>query len=153
MGANGFLVRSGAIQNRAGASGDYYFDIDVVNELVELGHRRIAKVDIALGHHFVHNLSSLRRKVRRRAEDFLYWRDRRTYPWFSSRKLPIVRFVLYTILIVPLLFQAFRGWLRVHDTAWLYHVPVCWITLGLYGSAVIRAAVRNAPHSRKGWQQ
>lgn len=150
MGANGFLVRTKVLREKSG--GEYYFDIDVVNELVTAGHRRVAKVDVALGHHFARDLASFRRKTRRRIEDFLYWRHERRYPWLSSGRKPIVRFVLYTLLVVPLLGQAARGWTKVRDVAWFYHVPVCWTTLWLYGWAVVRSALRRAPHSREGWQ-
>jgi len=150
MGANGFLARTSVV--REATTGDYYFDIDVVNGLVESGHRRIAKVDIALGHHFARDLSSLRRKTSRRIEDFLYWRDKRQYPWLSSGRLPLVRFVVYTILVAPLFWQVARGWTKVRDSAWLYHVPVCWLTLWVYAWAVIRSVGRSAPHSREGWQ-
>jgi glycosyltransferase involved in cell wall biosynthesis len=151
MGANGFLARTEVI--RQATTGEYYFDIDVVNELVQRGHCRIAKVDVALGHHFARDLSSFRRKTRRRIEDYLYWRAERNYPWLSSGKLPIVRFVLYTLLVVPLFWQLLRGWVNVRDRAWLYHLPVCWLTLWVYGWAVLRSFVRRAPHSRRGWQQ
>ncbi len=98
MGANGFLVRREVL--REVSTGDYYFDIDVVNELVDKGHRSVAKVDVALGHHFAHDFSTLRRKTRRRIEDFLYWREHRKYPWLSSGRLPIVRFALSTLLVL-----------------------------------------------------
>jgi glycosyltransferase involved in cell wall biosynthesis len=150
MGANGFLVRTNVLLENP--MGEYYFDIDVVNELVQRGHTRVAKVDVALGHYFARDLATFRRKTRRRIEDFLYWREERHYPWLSSGRWPIVRFTLYTLLVVPLLAQAIRGWTKVHDKAWLYHVPVCWTTLWLYGWAVIRSTVRRAPHSREGWQ-
>lgn len=149
MGANGFLIRTSVL--REATVGDYYFDIDVVNELVRKGHRRVAKVDAVLGHQFARDLRSLSRKIRRRIEDYLYWREARQYPWLSSRK-GIVRFVLYTVLVVPLLWQVARGWLRVRDPAWLYHVPVCWLTLLLYARALARSVVRRAPHSRARWQ-
>ena len=150
MGANGFLVRAQVL--RQIADGDYYFDIDVVNELVAGGHCRIAKVDVAIGHHFARDLSTFRRKTRRRIEDFLFWRSRRKYPWLSSGKLPILVFTCYTVLTVPLILQALRGWLRVRDEAWVYHIPVCWVTLWIYSAAILRSAVRRAPHSREGWQ-
>jgi glycosyltransferase involved in cell wall biosynthesis len=150
MGANGFLVRTEVL--RGNPTGEYYFDIDVVNELVANGHRRVAKVEVALGHHFARDLATFRRKTRRRIEDFLYWREQRRYPWLSSGRKPIVRFVVYTLLVVPLLWQTGRGWSKVRDTAWLYHVPVCWTTLWLYGWAVVRSALHRAPHSREGWQ-
>ena len=91
-------------------------------------------------------------ETRRRIEDLLYWREQRRYPWLSSGRKPIVRFVLYTLPVVPLLWQAARGWSKVRDGAWLYHVPVCWTTLWLYGWAVVRSALHRAPHSREGWQ-
>ncbi len=150
MGANGFMVRTNVI--RSVTAGDYYFDIDVVNALVTMGHRRIAKVRIALGHHFADNLLSLNRKTRRRIEDYLYWRKDRHYPWLSSGKAPLIRFTVYTLLVVPLVVQAFRGWRHIHDRAWLYHVPVCWQTLWIYSVAVARATLRRAPHSRRDWQ-
>jgi glycosyltransferase involved in cell wall biosynthesis len=150
MGSQGFIVRSETLREIPKA--DYYFDLDGVNDLVDRGHRRVAKVDVALGHHFARDLSSLRRKTRRRAEDYLFWRDIRSYPWLSAGKLPYVRFTLYTLLTIPLVWQAFRGWLRVRDRAWLYHVPVCWLTLWVYAGALLRSAVRRAPHSRAGWE-
>ncbi|HKW71129.1 MAG TPA: glycosyltransferase family 2 protein [Candidatus Dormibacteraeota bacterium] len=150
LGANGFLARTEVV--RKASTGQYYFDIDVVNELVSAGCRRIAKVDAAVGHQFARDLSTFSRKTRRRIEDFLFWREQRSYPWLSSGRLPIVRFAVSTLLVVPLLWQAIRGWVRVRDRAWLYHVPVCWMTLWLYGWAVIRSGVRREPHSREGWE-
>jgi glycosyltransferase involved in cell wall biosynthesis len=150
MGANGFVARTQVIQDAT--TGEHYFDIDVVNALVDKGYRRIAKVEVSLGHHFAHDLLSFRRKTRRRIEDYLYWRAERNYPWLSSGKLPMVRFSLYTLLVIPLFWQALRGWMNVHDRAWIYHVPVCWLTFWLYGWAVLRSVVRRAPHSRRGWQ-
>jgi glycosyltransferase involved in cell wall biosynthesis len=149
MGANGFLVRTAIL--REGEVGEFYFDIDVVARLVDAGHNRIAKVDVALGHHFARDLRSLVRKTRRRAEDFLYWRESRAYPWLTDGQGAIVKFCVYTALTVPLIWQALQGHRRVPDRAWLYHVPVCWMTLLLYAWAVLRSLVRRAPHSRHGW--
>jgi hypothetical protein len=151
MGSQGFLVRTQILRQIPQA--DYYFDLDGVNELVAKGNRRIAKVDVSLGHLFCRDLSSLSRKIRRRSEDFLFWRTRRSYPWLKSGRLQIVRFVLYTVLVVPLVAQAIRAWFRVRDIAWLYHVPVCWLTLCIYGWSILRSPIRRAPHSRQGWQQ
>jgi hypothetical protein len=151
MGANGFLARADVV--RSVSYGQYYFDIDVVNVLVAQGHTRIAKVDVALGHRFADDLTAFKRKTRRRVEDFLYWRDERKYPWLAAGKTSILRFALATLLVLPLFWQVYKGFCKVRDFAWLYHIPVCWLTLWLYGRAVVRSAVRRAPHSRHGWQQ
>jgi glycosyltransferase involved in cell wall biosynthesis len=149
MGSQGFLVRTEVL--REVSSRDYYFDIDGPIDLVNKGHHYVAKVSVSIGHQFARDLPSLRRKTLRRIEDYLYWRERRSFPWLSSGRLPIVSFVLSTLLVVPIVWQLCRGWVRVRDTAWLYHLPVCWLTLWLYGWAVIRSTVRRAPHSRAGW--
>ncbi|HET9781667.1 MAG TPA: glycosyltransferase [Candidatus Dormibacteraeota bacterium] len=150
MGANGYLARTAIVQSVT--QGDYYFDIDAVHELVARGHRRIAKVDVVLGHHFARDLGALNRKIRRRIEDFLYWRSIRKYPWLGQGRVALMRFAVYTVLVIPLLWQVLRGWLRVPDRAWLNHVPVCWMTLWLYSRAVLVSRVRRAPHSRERWQ-
>jgi glycosyltransferase involved in cell wall biosynthesis len=149
MGANGFLVRSDVL--RSIKEREYYFDIDVVNELVANGHCRVAKVDVALGHHFARDLATFGRKTRRRIEDYLYWRHARSYPWLSARG-GLIRFVVETVLVFPMLVVALRGWWKVHDPAWLYHVPVCGLTLWVYSRAVLTSRVRRAPYSRRGWQ-
>lgn len=150
MGANGFLVRTAVV--RQASAGDFYFDIDVVNDLVDLGHSRVGKVDVALGHNFARDLQTFRRKTRRRVEDFLFWRTRRRYPWLSQGKWPLVLFTVETVLTIPIIVQAFKGWLRVRDRACFYHVAVCWMTLWLYAWSLVQSTIRPAPHSRKGWQ-
>jgi glycosyltransferase involved in cell wall biosynthesis len=150
MGSQGFLVRTEVL--RQVSLGDYYFDLDGPVDLVNKGHCRVAKVDVSIGHQFAPDLASLHRKTLRRIEDYLYWRDRRSFPWLSSGRLPVVKFSLATLLVLPLVWQLSRGWLRVRDPAWLYHIPVCWLTLWIYGWAILRSAGRRAPHSRKGWQ-
>ncbi|MHB8571542.1 MAG: glycosyltransferase [Candidatus Dormibacteria bacterium] len=149
MGANGYLVRTAAILEVT--EGDHYFDIDAVNQLVDRGHLRVAKVDVAIGHHFARNLSALRRKTRRRIHDYLHWRTQRSYPWTSRGRGALVRFTLATVLVAPLLWQAARGYRRVRDWAWLYHVPVCWLTLWIYATALLTAPIRRQPYSRAGW--
>lgn len=147
LGANGFLVRRAVVEQFG--SRDHYFDIDVIVELVEQGHRRVARVDLEVGHHFARDLRALRRKVGRRAADYLYWRSERRFPWLASRRSRLAAFVVSTVTVVPLILQSARGYARRPDPAWLYHVPVCWITLGTYAWYVLRRGSR--PFSREGW--
>jgi hypothetical protein len=58
------------------------------------------------------------------------------------------------VLVVPLLVQMARGYARKPDRAWLYHVPVCWITLWMYGWTTLAKVVgfKQAPVKRDVWQ-
>ena len=51
--------------------------------------------------------------------------------------------------------QVARGFARKSGRAWLYHVPVCWITLWMYRCATLAkvAGVRQAPVNRDAWQK
>lgn len=147
LGANGFLVRTSVLRSLGML--EYYFDIDVVARLVEMGHRRVARVDLDVGHHFARDLPALRRKVGRRIADYLYWRNERRYPWLSMRRGRLYAFVLSTITVLPIVVQATRGYARRPDAAWLYHIPVCWLTLLIYTWHL--AHPRRRPFSRKGW--
>lgn len=146
MGHNGFMVRTEVIHELPVS--EFYFDVDAVAELVSLGHTRLAKVDVSIGHHFSRNLKAFRRKTRRRIEDFNYFRNHRTYPWLDMSFGRYLKFVAYTLLIIPLVIQSLQGFVRTKDPAWFYHVPVCWLTLIFYTYGTIVSRIRQRPYSR-----
>jgi glycosyltransferase involved in cell wall biosynthesis len=153
MGANGYIVRRRAFG--VVPVGDYLFDIDFVHDLVQAGERTIARVDVPVRHYFCDSVAQFRRKTRRRTDDFFFHSSRgeRSYPWTSQRLVGVARFVLATVLVVPLLFQVARGWRRVRDPAWLFHLPACWITLLVYARGTVVGRLRPAGHEREGWRQ
>jgi len=154
IGANGFVFRRSLLAHVTWAP--YFFDIDVMHQAVRAGFSNVAKVKSGIVHLYCARLSEFARKQQRRIRDFLYFSQekQRTYPWNSQKKSGIVLFCLETVLFFPLVCQMVRGFLRKPDAAWLYHVPVCWITLWLYGTATLRKAAgfKQAPVTRDAWQ-
>ena len=55
----------------------------------------------------------------------------RKYPWSSLNKGKLLKFVGYTMLTLPLLIQALKGYVKMPDVAWFFHIPACWVILGL----------------------
>jgi glycosyltransferase involved in cell wall biosynthesis len=155
IGANGFVFRRSLLSHVAWDP--YFFDIDVMHQAVRAGFRHVAKVKTGIVHLYCASLAEFARKQRRRIRDFLFFAQekQRTYPWDRQKKAGIVRFVLATVLVIPLVCQAFSGCRRRPDPAWLYHLPVCWITLWTYGIGTLRKTLglRQAPVARHGWQQ
>jgi glycosyltransferase involved in cell wall biosynthesis len=155
IGANGFVFRRALLGHVAWEP--YFFDIDVMHQAVRAGLRHVAKVKTGIVHLFCARLGDFGRKQRRRIRDFLYFAQakQRTYPWDRQRRTGIVWFALATGLVLPLAVQAAIGFCRRPDRAWLYHVPVCWITLWTYGLATLRKAAgfRQAPVARDAWQK
>ncbi len=146
LGHNGFIARTDVI--RKVSNKDFYFDVDAIGDLVRMGFTTIAKVDVGIGHHFSRNVRAFTRKTRRRIEDFLYYRSKRTYPWLQLSKARYLKFVVYTVAVFPLLLQSLKGFKRTRDWAWFYHLPVCWITLIFYGIGVMKWTIKKTPYSR-----
>jgi len=132
IGANGFLVRRNLLSNFVIC--DYLFDIDLVYELVVNGYVNFAKVKNGIIHVFSGSVSTFIRKQRRRIRDYNYYKrlNLRKYPWSSVNKLKVFKFIIYTLLTFPLLFQAMIGYLKKKDNAWFFHILACWLTLFIY---------------------
>jgi glycosyltransferase involved in cell wall biosynthesis len=154
IGANGFVFRRALLEHVTWQP--YFFDIDVVHQAVAAGTPHFAKVKTGIVHLFCDELALFRRKQQRRIRDFLYFAAtrQRTYPWKRQNKLAIVRFALCTALVLPLLLQQLRGMRRCPDRAWWYHVPVCWTTLWVYGTATLGRLLGRTPAAmdRGNWQ-
>ena len=154
IGANGFVFRRTLLEHVAWSP--YFFDIDIMHQAVEAGWNRVAKVKTGIVHLYCDRLDAFARKQRRRIRDFLYFAQekQRTYPWDKQKKSGIVWFALATVTLLPLLVQMAMGARRRPDRAWWYHLPVCWVTLGVYGWGVLRKAAgfRQAPVARDRWQ-
>jgi len=154
IGANGFVFRRKLLKYVSWEP--YFFDIDVMHQAVQRGFRYVAKVNIGIVHLYCARLSDFARKQQRRIRDFLFFAQekQRTYPWDQQKKMGILEFVFASVLVFPLLFQAIRGFCRRPDRAWLYHLPVCWITLWVYGIGAVRKTlgIKQAPVTRERWQ-
>ncbi len=156
IGANGFVFRRSLLD---GTNWDpYLFDIDILYERIRRDSAVcVAKVKTGIVHLYCARLADFIRKQRRRIRDFLYFAQakQRTYPWDKQRKTGIILFCLSTLTLIPLLVQMLIGFCRKPDRAWLYHVPVCWITLWVYGWGALAKAFgrKQEMADRSTWQK
>lgn len=153
MGANGFMVRRGLLESLE--IGDYLFDIDLIQELVVRGHDRFAKVKTGIVHLYGQGLATFARKQLRRTRDFHYYRSlgMRSYPWSKTKKGGLLKFIIFCLLIFPLVFQSVKGYLKRADPAWALHVPACLITLAVYGWGFLEGLARPREQERSRWGQ
>ena len=156
IGANGFVFRRTLLEGTNWQP--YLFDIDILFERIRRdGAVTVAKVKTGIVHLYCARLGDFARKQRRRIRDFLYFAQekRRSYPWNRQRRMGIALFCLATVTVLPLALQALAGFCRRPDRAWLYHIPVCWITLWIYGWGAVAkvCGLRQAPVDRSRWQR
>jgi hypothetical protein len=136
----------------------YLFDIDILYARIpKEGSVSVAKVKTGIVHLYCSKLSDFVRKQRRRIRDFLYFANEkeRIYPWDGQRKAGIAMFCLATVTVLPLAWQMLKGFIRRPDSAWLYHIPVCWATLWVYGTGTLSKLLggKQAPVDRSSWQK
>lgn len=136
MGADGFLVRAEALKHVEWKP--YYFDIDVVHQFVIAG-KSLAKVNVGIVHLFASKIRVFIRKTYRRINEYLYFKKygMRKYPWQKLNRTGLLKFVLRTILIIPLVYDLGKGYKKLPDIAWLFHPIGCWIVLLTYGTTYL----------------
>lgn len=155
IGANGFVFRRTMLEGVVWEP--YLFDIDIVHQSVVSGRGTVAKVKTGIVHLYCKRLADFRRKQARRIRDFLFFAQekQRSYPWDKQRKAGIVMFCLSTATVLPLLVQMIKGIFRKPDASWLFHIPVCWTTLWIYGIATLgkMLGLKQKPADRSTWQK
>lgn len=158
IGANGFVFRKEILQKTNWDP--YFFDIDILYQTIAATTNKtikVAKVKCGIVHLYCDKLASFYHKQDRRIKDFLFFSQekQRSYPWEKQQNKGIVKFCIYTALIFPLIFQLLKGFFRKHDIAWLYHIPVCWITLFVYAKGAISKTLGIKPKqkNRDTWQK
>ena len=156
IGANGFVFRRSLLDGVKWEP--YLFDIDILYaRILKEGSVSVAKVKTGIVHLYCSRLGDFVRKQRRRIRDFLYFANEkeRIYPWNGQRKAGIAMFCLATVTVLPLAWQMLKGFIRRPDGAWLYHIPVCWITLWVYGAGTVSKLLggKQAPADRSSWQK
>ena len=154
IGANGTVFRRRILEPLQ--NDPYLFDIDILAHAVAQQPPAIAKVDVGIIH--LYGGSDVRlfvRKQHRRVQDFLFHRAQkvRKYTWSQRSYAGYLYFIVSCVLIVPLFWQAYKGYRRRPDRAWWFHPVACWITLLVYATGTLQGIRKPRLATRKRWQQ
>jgi glycosyltransferase involved in cell wall biosynthesis len=131
MGANGFVIRKNVLYKTQYFP--YLFDIDIIYDLINIGHNSFARVKTSIFHLYVITFTSYIKKTHRRIRDYYKFNSLRKYPWTKFNKKSLLKFVFGVITIYPITGDAIKGYKRKPDTAWFLHWFVCFLTAYVYG--------------------
>jgi len=156
IGANGTVFRTDYLKRDL--KGDYLFDIDIIAKTIqEENSVKFIKVKNGIIHTFCEaSIGKFARKQRRRVRDYLYYKSKndRSYEWGNSTNLVgLIRFVLSCVTVIPLIWQAIKGYMKKPDIAWFFHPLACEITLWEYGWGTQKSTFKKEKLSREGWGQ
>ena len=128
LGDNGFFVRRDILLK---ADIDNYFHIDVCQDLADLGYRKYAIIDTAIWHRTGGNIVKFFLKRLRYAEKLS---QGRRWLMVTRKDLPgLCWFIFSTLTLVYPLYLSMKGYKIIKDKAWFLHLPICLITMGVYG--------------------
>ncbi len=155
IGANGTIFRTEFLKNNL--KSDYLFDIDIISQVISENKKPLyfAKVKSGIIHTFCESsIKKFIRKQNRRITDYYFYQNLRRYNWGQTNKFGTIKFVLYTALVFPSLFDSLRGFLNKPDIAWFFHPLACFVTLYLYSINTIKQKLGLLHFlSRTKWKQ
>jgi len=155
IGANGTIFKSNFLKENLNS--DYLFDIDIISNYLLKSQTSIyfAKVKQGIIHTFCESsIKKFIRKQNRRINDYYYYQNFRKFNWGQTNKFGTLKFVLYTILIIPSIFDSLRGFIHKPDIAWFFHPLACFITLYLYTINTVKKRFGLLKQlDRQKWQQ
>jgi glycosyltransferase involved in cell wall biosynthesis len=144
MGANGFMVRKELLKKIRYKP---FIHTDIIYQLVKLGHQDFAKVKVGLIHLHARGITDFLKKKLRRIRR--YSMVRREYNVDFKRKIP--KFILYTLLLLPISSNAIEGYRRKPDNAWFLHLLICPLILLTYGveaTGILMKKMNKVSHER-----
>ncbi len=149
IGANGTIFRKKFIDKFF--TGNYLFDID----LLAMAPKPLyfAKVKTGIIHTFCESsFVKFLRKQNRRLTDYYTYKKFRQYHW--STQSHVLSFSLYSLLILPALFDSIRGFIKKPDFAWFFHPLACFFTWWIYFLVTLKYKLHLLkPINRLKWQQ
>lgn len=138
LGDNGFFIRRDILLK---ADIDHYFHIDVCQDLYNLGYKKYAFVDTSIWHRTGGNIFKFFAKRMRYADKFA--EGRRWHMVDKGETILLVWFILSTLTLIYPLYLSFKGYKKIKDIAWFLHLPICLITIGVYGIWVIQCYMKK----------
>jgi len=139
IGANGFAGRKMLLRKMSYEK--FYFDVDVVYNLVQSGYDTFAKVKVGIIHLHAASITDFIRKAYRRVRDFFTFRRYRLSLPPSRRDL--LWFLFSTLTIIPLVQESVIGYRRKPDLAWFFHPIACFLVLLVYTVAYVKTIFQS----------
>ncbi|HOR02183.1 MAG TPA: glycosyltransferase family 2 protein [Candidatus Woesebacteria bacterium] len=155
IGANGTIFRHSFLKPFLDT--DYFFDIDIISRHLQSSKRSIffAKTKQGIIHTFCESsVKKFIKKQRRRIVDYFSYQKLRHFNWSQTNQKSSLKFILYTLLILPMFIDMFIGFIHTPDPAWFFHPFACFITLFIYSTSTLKQKLGLLKGlDRNQWQQ
>ncbi len=135
VGSQGFLIKRNLLLKTNYKP--YLFHIDSNLELVEMGYDRYAMVKQDIIHLHSKSAFEFLQKLKRNFDWFIYFNPHRKYKWQTSR-LRLAAIAIMMLTFIKPMYDAVRGYSKIHDIAWFLHPLFCFCVVFIYGFATVK---------------
>lgn len=142
LGDNGQMVLR-SVMNRVNKNPEEYLHLDTFARMFDLGYDTCGVVKSSVIHVITPDIIRfVTRRIQLKERFFDKRRGKRRYLIFdyTSRKdrLNLIRYIIFSVTILPTLFQSIRGYFKIRDNAWFLHPLICFLMLIVYGYSEAR---------------
>lgn len=146
LGGNGAAVRRKILLEHALADPDNFFHIDIHVDLINKGFRTygIFKDSII---HLTNNKVIPFLKRRKYFVEKYHFQDtgKRRYSIYEPKKdtMKLMKYILISLTLIIPIYDALRGFRKIHDVAWFIHPFMCIAMLFVYGVPTLKKEVQR----------
>jgi len=142
LGDNGQMVLK-SVMDKVNKDPKEYLHLDTFARMFDLGYDTCGVVKSSVIHVITPDIIRfITRRIQLKERFFDKRRGRRRYLIFdySSRKdrLNLIKYIFFSVTILPTLFQSIRGYFKIRDNAWFLHPFICLLMLIVYGYSEMR---------------
>ncbi len=144
VGANGFLWRRAVIDSVGGYE-QKFEEVNFIARVISGGYLSYAEVkDVGIYHYYCTSIWSYIKKRVKIGRKFLGRKGRKQKTWVDhANHDSFLLAVLYNISIIGPLFEAIGEYRKSGKVAWFWHPFISWLTILVYGYAVIEYTVKK----------
>lgn len=146
LGSNGFLIKRKLLLKEAKSDIDHFFHIDVNVDLIKKGYNRYAFVDDTIVHRTNERgiIDYLRRRKLFMVKYGFVDISKRRYSVYEKKDFyKLVWFIIIAVTCIKPLYDAAKGFNKIHDPAWFLHPIICFGTVIIYGLAIIEYKMKK----------
>ncbi len=144
IGTNGCLMRREVVNKYANTKVDQHYPIDIMLEVTKAGHDQFGFVKNSLIH--LTNSGGFINFVKRKKRfvEQYYFQDNVKRRWsvvMPGDEKYVALFVVYSLTLVGPIYEATKGFIKIHDIAWFVYPLMCLGTTFVYGYVVLKYKV------------
>lgn len=138
LGDNGFFIRRKTLLQ---ADIENYYHIDVCQDLFNKGFKKYVLVNTSIWHKTGGNIIKFFKKRFKYADKFS---KNRRWHMVEKKDMPkLAWFVFSTLTFIYPFYLSIKGYKKIKDIAWFLHLPVCLLTIGVYGALCLKKLIRK----------